>query len=111
MATTRRAPLRMAVSCWPSDKSADNDGGCGKLPAAQGVVLLGDLHGQLARGNEHERGDSGRVLREKLFHHRDQERERLAGSCLRGGENVLALQRLRDGRSLHRGGQREIRRL
>ncbi len=39
---------------------------------------------------------------------RNQERQRFAGPCLRGRENVLAFERLRDGRGLHRSQRRKF---
>ena len=49
-----------------------------------------------------------RFRRKELLDDRDQERQRLAGSCLRGREHVLAFQRLRDRRGLDRSRRRKI---
>ena len=43
-----------------------------------------------------------------LLDDRDQERQRLAGPCLRGREHVLAFQRLRDRRGLDWSGRRKF---
>ena len=41
---------------------------------------------------------------QQVFDYRDQECQGLPGSCLRGRQDILSLQRLRDCRSLHRSG-------
>jgi hypothetical protein len=79
-----------------------------KLSAAEQVVLLDDLHGEFAGRNEDQRGDPGRIALEQALHHGDQKRQRFAGSGLRRGENILALERLRDSGGLHRSGCREL---
>ena len=48
-------------------KTADDECRRRELFASQGVVLLHNLHGQFARGNQHERRDSRRVFRQEAF--------------------------------------------
>ena len=54
----------------PFGQSADHQCG-GRESASQGVELIGDLHGELARGNENKGCYSFRILTKKLFNHRD----------------------------------------
>jgi hypothetical protein len=66
---------------------------------------LGHLHGQLARGDEDERGDRGRrpgqrAVGERLadaLQERQGERRRLAGAGGRQPEHVAAAEQRRDG--------------
>ena len=44
---------------------------------------------------------------QQAVHDRNQERKRLAGAGLRGGENIFAFEGLRDRCGLHRSGRRE----
>ncbi len=90
-------------------QSANHEPRGHKLRAAQCVELRHHLHGQFPRWHQHQRRNSGRFALQQLLDHRDQERQRLAGSGLRGCEHVLALERLRNGRSLHRGRRRKSR--
>jgi len=90
-------------------QSANHEPRGHKLRAAQCVELRHYLHGQFARWHQNQRRDSSRFALEQLLDHRDQKRQRLAGSGLRGCEHVLALERLRNGRSLHRGRRRKSR--
>ena len=96
------------ASCLPFGQSAHDQRRGGELLAAQRVVLIHDLHGQFARGNEHQRRDSRRFFCKQALDDRNQERQRLAGSCLRGRQHVLAFQRLRDRRGLHRSRRRKF---
>jgi len=80
-----------------------------QLLSAQRIVLIDDLHGKFARRDEHERFDPFRFRGQEPLDDRDQERQRLAGSCLRRREDVLAFQRLRDGRGLDRSRRRKFR--
>ena len=90
VATTKRAPLPDGLKLRAFGKAADNQS-CGlKLLAAQSVVLLQDLHGQLARRHEHQGVDAGSVLLQELLDHRDEEGQRFAGSGHGGSEHVFA---------------------
>ena len=92
MATTKRAPLRRVGELQSFGQSTDDQRRRAELLAAQRVVLIHDLHGEFARGHQHERRDTGRFLLQQAFDHGDQERERLAGPGLRGGQHVFACQ-------------------
>ncbi len=83
-------------------ESADDQSRGRELFAAQCVVLLDDLHGEFARGNEHQRGHSRRALLQEPFDDRDQEGQRLAGACLSRGEHIFAFKCLRNRGGLHR---------
>ena len=61
--------------------------------------MIGDLHREFARGNEHEGGDSQRFVMKKFLHNRNEEGKSLARTGLRGGKHVLAGEGLRDRRT------------
>ncbi len=110
MATTKRAPLRMAWSCAPSDSPPTTSAaGISCLPRKR-VVLLHDLHGEFARGHEHERADAGRILLQELFDYGNEEGQRFAGSGLRGSEYIFTFERLRNRSGLHRRRHGKLRR-
>ena len=88
-------------------QSTDHQAGGCELLAAQRVELIDHLHGKLARGDKDERGDSRRVVPQEPFHDGNKKRQRLAGTGLRGGENILAFQCMRNRAGLHRRGYRE----
>ena len=79
-----------------------------KQLAAQRVVLLHNLHGQFARGDQHEGRDARSLFLQHAFDHRNQERQRLAGAGLRGRQYIFSRQRLRYRRSLHWSGNRKL---
>ncbi len=81
-------------------QSTDNQSRGRKL-VAQSVILRDNLHRQFARGNEDEGSDSGSVLPEELFDQGHEKRQGLAGSGLRGGEDILSGESLRNSRSLN----------
>ncbi len=106
----RRAPRRMASSWGPSIQAAADEG---RRAAAAGkvTVSLEDLHRELARGQENEGAGAFRGLRARRRHaldERDEEAEGLAGAGLRGGENVVAIERGRNRLCLDRSGSDEI---
>ena len=73
------------------------------------VVLLHNLHGQFARGNERQRSDSRSLVLKQLLDHRDQECQGFSGSGLRRGEYVLACQRRAESPQLAPGSEPKIR--
>ena len=94
---SERDTLRHHVDAADERRRLDADAG------AQRLELLGDLDGELARWREHQREKRLGAVQELL---QDGQRERagLAGTGLREADDVLALQRLRDGLRLNRGG-------
>ncbi len=99
--------MRNAVNLSAFGQAADDKSRGRQLLASQIVVLLHDLHGEFARGNQRERCDSGSLILEQPLDYRDQERQRLAGACLRGREHVLACKRRRNRGCLHRSRYRK----
>ena len=69
---------------------------------AERLELLGNLDGELARGREHE-GEESLGLVEELLEDGKRERAGLTGARLGETDDVLALQRLRDGLCLNLG--------
>ena len=91
-------------------EAANYQGGGAELLAAQDIILIDDLHGEFASGDEDEGSDAfglGRSF-QQLLHDWDQEGEGLAGAGLGGGENVFAFKSLGDSCGLHRGGRDEL---
>ena len=89
-------------------ESAHDLGRGRKSAPAQPVVLRHDLHGQFARGDQHQRGHAVALLRQQSLHDGQQKGQRLAGAGLGRGQNVFSLERRRNRRRLHRGGVDEF---
>jgi len=81
-----------------------------RLLRAQGVILRDNLHREFPGRHKNESGDSGSSRLRQLFHDREKERERFAGSRLGRGDDVLAFQGLRNCCGLHGSWRGKIRR-
>jgi len=81
-----------------------------RLLRPQRVILRDDLHREFPGRHKNESGDSGSSRLRELFHDREKERERFAGSRLGRGDDVLAFQRLRNSGRLHGSWRGELRR-
>ena len=90
-------------------QASHHESGGRETLAAQSVVLVHHLHGQFARGHQHQRGDSGCLILQQVFDDGDQEGQRFAGPGLSGGKYVLARKRFRNGGGLHGSGNGELR--
>ena len=82
--------VRLRLERHPAVHRRDLD-----LVAGDQRELLGHLHAELTRRDEHERRGA-RLGRVEALEDRDRERERLAGSGRALGQDVAAAQRLRD---------------
>jgi len=92
-------------------RKATNDEPRGlRLLRAQSVILRDDLHRELPGRHKNQSGDTGSLRLPQLLHDGKQERERFAGSSLGRGDDVLALQGLRNCRRLNGSGNGKLRR-
>ena len=72
--------------------------------------MLGHLHGQFTRGDEHQGVYAARFILQQTFNNGNQEGQRLAGAGLGRCQDVLSCERLRNGRGLHGSRRGEARR-
>src|SRR6516164_7837033 len=92
----------LAFGETPNDESGGRE-----VPSSKSFELLHHLHGKFARRYKHKRTDPSGFFGQELFDHGYEERERLARTWLRGSQDILSFERLRDDRGLHRRWRRK----
>src|SRR5690242_6869184 len=125
----RREPKQLAIevifqSAWRGDddaravanglelrrfgQTARDQRGRREASSTKEIKLRRYLHGEFARGDEHQRGNAGRGRLGEPFDHRNEKRERLARAGLGGGEHIFALHRRWNRGGLNGRGNDEV---